>query len=101
MKYNLSWSTPCCSFPFSTAGTGSWIPGNIALPSERVISKPALFGGLVFAPIYIPDDDICGFGGGTDICGVYYETGTPCTARGFSVSEPIPVNHRLWIMVQT
>jgi type IV pilus assembly protein PilY1 len=48
-----------------------------SLPSERIISKPAILSGVVFTPVYIPDDDICGFGGYTDIYGVYYETGTP------------------------
>jgi type IV pilus assembly protein PilY1 len=49
---------------------------DISLPSERIISKPAILSGLVFAPVYIPDEDICAFGGSTDTYGVYYETGT-------------------------
>lgn len=50
---------------------------DLSLPSERIISKPAILSGVLFTPVYIPDDDICGFGGYTDIYGVYYETGTP------------------------
>jgi type IV pilus assembly protein PilY1 len=77
---------------------------NIALPSERVISKPALLGGLVFAPIYIPDDDICGFGGGTDIYGVYYETGTPYWRHVFNKDTATPgdlVQYRSGVLLNT
>jgi type IV pilus assembly protein PilY1 len=60
------------------------------LPSERVISKPALLGGVIFTPIYIPDDNICGFGGYTDIYGLYYETGTPYWRHIFNPSTAVP-----------
>ncbi|MFO7713532.1 PilC/PilY family type IV pilus protein [Desulfosarcina sp.] len=45
-------------------------------PSERVISKSTVLGGIVFFPGYTPNDDICGFGGDTNFYGLYYETGT-------------------------
>lgn len=45
-------------------------------PSERVISKATVLGGIVFFPGYTPNDDICGFGGDTNFYGLYYETGT-------------------------
>jgi type IV pilus assembly protein PilY1 len=66
----------------------------VGLPSERVISKPAILGGVLFVPVYIPDDDICGFGGSTDIYGLYYETGTPMWQHifrkpGTKVEDPV------------
>jgi type IV pilus assembly protein PilY1 len=74
------------------------------LPSERVISKPALLGGLLFSSIYIPDDDICGFGGATDIYGLYYETGTPYWRHIFNKSTAVPgdpVQYRAGVLLNT
>ena len=45
-------------------------------PSERVISKATVLGGIVFFPAYMPNTDICGFGGQTRFYATYYETGT-------------------------
>ncbi len=45
-------------------------------PSERIISKSTVLGGIVFFPGYTPNDDICGFGGDTNFYALYYETGT-------------------------
>lgn len=69
-------------------------------PSERIISKPSILNGVVFTPVYIPDDDICGFGGYTDIYGVYYETGTPLWKHIFNTDtreegDPDSVAYRL------
>jgi hypothetical protein len=53
------------------------IPGGLTgNPSERVISKATVLGGIVFFPGYTPNDDICGFGGDTNFYADYYETGT-------------------------
>jgi len=46
------------------------------LPSERVVSKASVLGGIVFFPGYTPNDDVCGFGGDSSFYGVYFETGT-------------------------
>jgi len=43
---------------------------------ERVLDKPAIFGGILFAPSFTPNDDVCGFGGQSTFYGLYYETGT-------------------------
>lgn len=43
---------------------------------ERSVVKFSVLGGIVFAPTFIPDDDICGFGGESNLYGLYYETGT-------------------------
>ena len=43
---------------------------------ERVLNKPTILGGIVFDTTYFPNQDPCGFGGGSNIIGMYYETGT-------------------------
>jgi len=43
---------------------------------ERILTKPSILGGIVFAPSFVPNNDICGFGGNSYLYGVYYETGT-------------------------
>ena len=45
-------------------------------PSERSISKNSLLGGIVLAPTFTPNSDICGFGGFTSFYGLYFQTGT-------------------------
>jgi type IV pilus assembly protein PilY1 len=45
-------------------------------PSERVINKPAILGGVVLAPTFAPSEDPCGFGGYGRLFALYYETGT-------------------------
>jgi len=45
-------------------------------PSERVVSKPSILGGIVFFPAFSPNTDICGFGGDSSFYGLYFETGT-------------------------
>jgi len=45
-------------------------------PSERVVSKASVLGGIVFFPGYTPNDDVCGFGGDSSFYGLYFETGT-------------------------
>jgi type IV pilus assembly protein PilY1 len=48
----------------------------LSLSKERSITKFSILGGAVFAPSYIPNDDICGFGGDSWLYGLYFETGT-------------------------
>ena len=43
--------------------------------SERVISKPLAFGGLVDFLTYLPTGDICTGGGTSNLCAVTYNTG--------------------------
>jgi len=45
-------------------------------PGERVLTKSAVLGGSVFTPTFVPNDDVCGFGGSSYLYGLYYETGT-------------------------
>ncbi len=43
---------------------------------ERVIEKPAIAGGILFATSFVPNQDICAYGGDSYLYGLYYETGT-------------------------
>ena len=46
------------------------------MPSERVLNKPALFGGMVFFPAFTPATDLCVYSGTSSLYALYYETGT-------------------------
>jgi len=54
---------------------------------ERIVNKPTLLGGIVFAPSFVPNSDPCGFGGNSYLWGVYFETGTAYYKQIFS-DEP-------------
>ncbi len=55
---------------------------------ERLLSKPAVLGGIVLAPTFMPNADVCGFGGDSYLYTLYFETGTayikPVFANGIS-----------------
>ncbi|MCP4745160.1 MAG: hypothetical protein GY874_03315, partial [Desulfobacteraceae bacterium] len=57
-------------------------------PSERMISKPSVFAGLTFFPVFTPEEDICGLGGSSNLYGLYYLTGTGYTKQIFQVETP-------------
>jgi len=44
---------------------------------ERVINRPLIIGGVVFLTSYVPDDDICSFGGSSRLYGLDYRAGVP------------------------
>ncbi|MEW6669609.1 MAG: PilC/PilY family type IV pilus protein [Thermodesulfobacteriota bacterium] len=44
---------------------------------ERVVTKPTILGGITFAPSFVPNSDVCAFGGDSYLYGLYFETGTP------------------------
>jgi type IV pilus assembly protein PilY1 len=46
-------------------------------PSERMVSKPTVFGGISLFAAYTPTTDQCGYGGNSVLYALYYETGTP------------------------
>jgi len=52
-------------------------------PSERLLNKPAVLGGIVLLPTFSPNTDVCGFGGNGRLWALYYETGTPYRKRVF------------------
>ena len=43
---------------------------------ERIISKPSVLGGILLAPSFVPNNDICAFGGDSYLHALYFETGT-------------------------
>jgi type IV pilus assembly protein PilY1 len=43
---------------------------------ERCLTKPSVLGGIVFIPTFVPNNDICGYGGASDLYALFYETGT-------------------------
>ncbi|MCE5244078.1 MAG: hypothetical protein LLF99_12865, partial [Desulfobacteraceae bacterium] len=45
-------------------------------PSERVLVKPAIIGGLTIFTSFTPNSDICGFSGSSSLYALYYQTGT-------------------------
>jgi type IV pilus assembly protein PilY1 len=45
-------------------------------PGERCVTKPSVIGGLSLMPSFLPNDDICGFGGKSYFYSLYYKTGT-------------------------
>ncbi|PMP71843.1 MAG: pilus assembly protein PilY [Thermodesulfovibrio aggregans] len=47
------------------------------LPGEAIISQPAVFGGNVDVLVFAPPQDICAYGGNTELMALYYKTGTP------------------------
>jgi type IV pilus assembly protein PilY1 len=52
-----------------------WIR-SLTTSGERILTKAAILGGVVFTPSFVPNGDICGFGGESNLYGRYYESGT-------------------------
>lgn len=48
----------------------------VGVPSERVVNKGAVLGGILLMPTFMPDTDPCRAGGSSRLFAVYYETGT-------------------------
>ncbi len=43
---------------------------------ERIINKPSVLGGILLAPSFVPNQDVCAFGGSSSLHALYFETGT-------------------------
>ncbi|PKN29625.1 MAG: hypothetical protein CVU64_07265 [Deltaproteobacteria bacterium HGW-Deltaproteobacteria-21] len=59
---------------------------------ERVLSKFNILGGMLFSPTFIPNQDICGYGGNSWLYGLYYETGTAYYKPAFTPDGTIGDN---------
>ncbi len=70
------WYKTLCSHALASDGTclGSG-------PSERVLSKPSILGGILLTPTFAPNSNICGYGGMARLFALYYETGTAYKRR--------------------
>ena len=55
--------------------------------SERVVNKPAAFGGIALFPTFTPVSDLCRFGGSSKLYGLYYESGTAYKRKVFNVAD--------------
>ncbi|MBU0730213.1 MAG: hypothetical protein KKA70_10760, partial [Proteobacteria bacterium] len=55
--------------------TDGWVR-ILDIPGERSVTKPTLLGGAGLFTTYVPNTDICGFGGTSYLWGLYYESGT-------------------------
>jgi type IV pilus assembly protein PilY1 len=49
---------------------------SIGNPAERVVNKPAAFGGIVLFPAFTPSTDQCLSGGSSRLYAMYFESGT-------------------------
>jgi len=45
-------------------------------PSERVLYRPVVFGGIVLFTTFIPNSDVCGYGGSSNLFALNFTTGT-------------------------
>ena len=48
----------------------------LEISGERIVNKPSILGGILLAPSFVPNDDVCGFGGDSYLYALYFETGT-------------------------
>lgn len=48
----------------------------LEISGERIINKPSILGGILLAPSFVPNDDVCSFGGNSYLYALYFETGT-------------------------
>jgi type IV pilus assembly protein PilY1 len=55
--------------------TNGWYR-TLDITGERSLVKAAVIGGVVLVPTFVPNADVCGFGGDSYFWGLYYETGT-------------------------
>ena len=61
---------------------------NGTLASERMISKPSIFGGLSFFAAFTPSGDICKNNGSTNFYALYFLTGTGYTKQILNILNP-------------
>jgi type IV pilus assembly protein PilY1 len=66
---------------------------NGAQASERMISKPAIFGGMSFFATFSPSAEICKNDGSTDFYALYYITGTGYTRQILDIENPDTVTY--------
>ncbi|MEM5786054.1 MAG: PilC/PilY family type IV pilus protein, partial [Syntrophobacteraceae bacterium] len=66
------------------------------LPSERILAKPAVIGGLVIFPSFFPNSDVCAFSGDSRLYSLFYGTGTAWqqSTIGTSSTQTVTVNSK-------
>ncbi|WAC06334.1 MAG: PilC/PilY family type IV pilus protein [Thermodesulfobacteriota bacterium] len=77
-----TWNALLANVGQANAHPGGWYfnlwanTGTSSDPSERVIYRPVAFGGVVLFTTFIPNYDVCGFGGTSSLYALNYLTGT-------------------------
>lgn len=56
------------------------------IPSERVVARSLVVGGVVFFTSFIPDEDVCGGNGAAWLYALDYETGLPPSDAVFDIN---------------
>ncbi len=56
-----------------------------AYPSERILARPLALAGVVFCTSYMPDGDVCGYGGQARLYAINYLNGLPALTSGNEV----------------
>jgi type IV pilus assembly protein PilY1 len=64
-----------------------------ASSSERMISKPAVFGGIAFYPTFTPNTEICKGEGTTNFYALYFLTGTGFTKQILTIDNPTSITY--------
>ncbi len=67
-------------------GNQEW-GGPLSSGSERVISSPLVFGGIVFFTTFIPDENVCAGSGETYVFALDYRTGLPIDVPIFDFNK--------------
>ena len=62
---------------------------------ERIVSKSSVLGGILLAPSFVPNDDICAFGGDSYLHALYFETGTAYVKSVVGVEADDSVKDRI------
>ncbi|MEJ2157511.1 MAG: PilC/PilY family type IV pilus protein [Desulfobacteraceae bacterium] len=69
---------------------------NGSSPSERMISKPAIFGGISFFATFTPSTDICENDGTTNLYSLYFLTGSGYTKQILDILHPDTVTYTFY-----
>ncbi len=69
------------------ASKGGWYT---TLPDsgERALSRPTVFGGIVFFPTFVPSVDTCSSSGESSLYALYYKTGSAYTESIMGTEKP-------------
>jgi hypothetical protein len=64
----------------------------VGVPSERVVAKSLVAGGIVYFTTFVPDTDVCGGNGQAWLYALNYETGLPAEVPIFDLNGDGDVN---------
>lgn len=64
----------------------STLQSSVGIPSERVVARSLVVGGIVFFTSFIPDEDVCGGNGTAWLFALDYQTGLATTEPVFDLN---------------